>query len=684
VVNFVKVQQMTWRPGWVASWRRALLQLVLLICLALRPFTLLEANQQPAAAPASTTLNNGQLLLQGVPEIPRSVVARVQQYQNVRSAVFLDWTEDGSGMYISTRFGVLDQVHRVDFPGGARQQLTFFEEPIGEVVRQNKGRTLALTMDKGGSEFSQVFLLDPGSGLARLVSDGSSRNTHITWDKSGTRLAFHSTRRNGRSNDIWLMDIASSESARLVLESSDDSLWFPVDFTDDGKFMLVQQAIAAGDSRVYLLDITTGERRLLAGSADFPSANRAVVLDHDNAGFYLISNSRGLGAELAWQSLQPGSEAQFISGAIPWDVSEFALSDDGRRGAFATNEDGFSRIYLLNTRSNRYSLVTNMPAGVVSRLSFNQDNHRLAMTMSTAQTPNDVFVMVLGKSPEDAKSLQRWTSSEVGGLDTSKFAVPELIRYPTFDREHDQQRQIPAFVYRPAGEGPFPVIIDIHGGPESQYRPAFSSTIQMWVAELGAAVIAPNVRGSLGYGMEYLALDDGYRREDAVKDIGALLDWIATKPEFEAQRVVVYGASYGGYMALAVAAHYGRQLKAAVDVVGISNFVTFLESTQDYRRELRRVEYGDERNPEMRAFLQSISPLSQVDSITLPLLVVQGQNDPRVSVNEAEQIVAAMRQRGNLVWYINALNEGHGYDRKENRDIYQQAALMFLQRYLIE
>ncbi len=683
-MSFVKTQKMIGRPGLAASWRRTLICLALLFCLALRQFTPLQANQLPAAAPASTTLNNGQLLLQDVPEIPGSLAARVQQYQNVRSAVFLDWTEDGNGIYIRTRFGLLDQIHRVDFPSGDRQQLTFFEEPIGEVVRQEKGHTLALTMDKGGSEFSQVFLLDPGSGVARLVSDGSSRNTHITWDRTGTRLAYLSTRRNGRSNDIWLMDIAGSEPARLVLESPDDSLWVPVDFTDDGKFMLVQQAISAGDSRVYLLDITTGERRLLAGSAEFPSANRAVVLDHKNEGFYLISNARGLGAELAWQSLQPGSEAQFISSAIPWDVSEFALSADGRRGAFTTNEDGFSRVYLLNTRSNRYSLVSNMPAGVISGLSFNQDNHRLAMTMSTAQTPSDVFVMVLGKSPEDAKSLQRWTSSEVGGLDTSKFAVPELVRYPTFDREHDQQRQIPAFVYRPAGEGPFPVIIDIHGGPESQYRPAFSSTIQMWVAELGAAVIAPNVRGSLGYGMDYLALDDGYRREDAVKDIGALLDWIATKPEFDAQRVVVYGASYGGYMALAVAAHYGKHLKAAVDVVGISNFVTFLQNTQDYRRELRRVEYGDERDPEMRAFLQSISPLSQVDTITLPLLVVQGQNDPRVSVTEAEQIVAAMRQRGNPVWYINALNEGHGYDRKENRDIYEQAAMLFLQRYLIE
>jgi len=280
--------------------------------------------------------------------------------------------------------------------------------------------------------------------------------------------------------------------------------------------------------------------------------------------------------------------------------------------------------------------------------------------------------------------MQRWTFSEVGGLDTEEFVEPELVRYPTFDLHHDQPRRIPAFVYRPKGVAPHPVIIYVHGGPESQYRPSFSSTFQMWLAELDAAVIAPNIRGSLGYGNEYLSLDDGVLREDAVKDIGALLDWIATQPDLDANRVAIYGGSYGGYVVLASAVHYSDRLKAAVDVVGISNFVTFLESTQDYRRELRRTEYGDERNPEMRAFLERISPLYNVEKINVPLLVVQGQNDPRVAVTESEQIVKALRERGKPIWYINALNEGHGYNRKENRDVYQQAAMMFLQQYLLD
>ena len=259
------------------------------------------------------------------------------------------------------------------------------------------------------------------------------------------------------------------------------------------------------------------------------------------------------------------------------------------------------------------------------------------------------------------------------------FVEPELVRFESFDG-----LSVPAWVYRPQGEGPFPVVVSIHGGPESQARPAFSSTYQMWLAKLGVAVVVPNVRGSAGYGKSYLAMDNAYKREDSVRDIGALLEWIATRPDLDADRVAVFGGSYGGYMVLASAVHYSDRLKAAVDIVGISNFVTFLENTEDYRRDLRRVEYGDERDPDMRAHLEKISPLNNVEKIAVPMLVVQGENDPRVPVTEAEQIVAALREKGETVWYMNALNEGHGYRRKENRDVYQQAVVLFFRRHLLD
>ncbi len=635
------------------------------------------------AAVEERAINDGQLILQGIPEIPESLAARLAQYQNVRSASFQDWTEDGNGIYIKTRFGNTDQIHRVRQPGGTRSQLTYFSEPVGEVKRQEQGRNIAFTMDQGGSEFSQIFLLNTRTGETGMLTDGTSRNRILLWDEQGSRIAFQTTRRNGRDNDVWIMNPENPEAAEPVHESDDGAWWGPGAFSDDGRYMLLQQYISVEDSRIYLKDLQTGDMRLVAGSAQDPSANRVAALDENEIGFYFITNARGKSAELAWKPLARDRATEYITWEIPWDVTEFALSEDGSRGAFVTNEAGISRLHLLDATSHEYRRVEELPVGLINGLSFNPDNRRLAMTMNTPRTPSDVFVMELGRRPMRSGPLTRWTFSEVGGLDTETFVEPELVTYPTFDTVGDQPRQVPAFVYRPEGEGPHPVVIYIHGGPESQYRPAFNSTFQMWIAELGTAVIAPNVRGSIGYGYEYLSLDNGLRREDAVRDIGALLDWIATQPDFDQDRVAVYGGSYGGYMVLASSVHYSDRLAAAVDMVGISNFVTFLENTQDYRRDLRRSEYGDERDPEMRAFLQSISPLTNADAIDIPLLVVQGENDPRVAVSEAEQIVEALRGRDIPVWYMNALNEGHGYARKENSDVYQQAAVLFLQRYLV-
>lgn len=658
--------------------------IVFFMIACLSPLTSVAATPDEMAFVSSRTMNNGQLILQEIPEFPASLVSRLRQYQEVRSAQFVSWAKDGKGMLILTRFGDLDQVHQVDFPGGARRQLTYFKEPMTEVWRQQRGSKLALTMDRGGSEFDQIFLFDPDNATSQMVSDGHSRNSRLVWDKNGKRLAYQSTRRNGRSNDIWMMDISRPGSARLVLEAENDHWWGPVDFTADGKSLLVQQMTGVTDSRIYLLNLVTGDKQLLSGSAEDPSANRAATLDANDQGYYFITNARGRAAELAWQSFTPDSPAEYITTSIVWDVIEFALSHDGKRGAFTTNEGGINHLYLLDTRTRKYARVSALPMGVIYKLQFHPDNRHLAMTLNGAKSPSDVFVMQLGRSPLSVNSLQRWTFSEVGGLDTEQFVEPALMNYPSFDLENDAPRQIPAFIYQPEGTGPFPVIIYLHGGPESQYRPVFSSTFQSWTAELGAVVIAPNVRGSFGYGNDYMSLDDGVKREDAVRDIGALLDWIQSQPQLDANRVAVYGASYGGYLVLAAAVHYSDRLQAAVNVVGISNFVSFLENTQEYRRDLRRQEYGDERDPEMRAFLQSISPLTHAERIRVPLLVVQGQNDPRVPVTESEQIVTALRQRGQPVWYMNALNEGHGYDRKENRDAYQQAALLFLQRFLLK
>ena len=480
-----------------------------------------------------------------------------------------------------------------------------------------------------------------------------------------------------------MMNVDNPETAKIILESPDGTWWGGADFSPDNERLLIMNYVGNADSRIHLLDLASGELTLLAGDPDNPSSNSPMAFDREGKGFYYVTDVNGEFRQLAWKSFEPGAEPVFITGDIPWHVEGGAISEDRTRAAFTVNENGFSRLYLMDLENDAYAPVDALPTGLIGGLEFSPDATRLGMTLNTAQTPSDSFVLALGEGALEYGELQRWTFSEVGGLDTSTFTEPELISYPTFDSGQGGPETIPAWVYRPAGEGPHPVVISIHGGPESQSRPGFSSTYQMWLQKLGAAVVVPNVRGSNGYGKHYMSLDNGYKREDSVKDIGALLDWIATQPDLDQKRVAVFGGSYGGYMVLASAVHFSDRLRAAVDIVGISNFVTFLENTQDYRRDLRRAEYGDERDPDMRAHLESISPLNHVEKIRIPMLVVQGQNDPRVPVTEAEQIVAALRQQNVPVWYMNALNEGHGYRKKENRDIYQQATMMFLSEHLV-
>ena len=622
--------------------------------------------------------------MEDIPDIPAEIVNDLNRYQNVRSASFREWTEDGRGMYISTRFGDVSQIHRVDMAGGARTQVTFYNEPIGGVTRQPGGRNIIFTRDAGGSEFSQVFLLDPIDGTTTMLTDGESRNRSVQWDRNGRRIAYTSTARNGRSNDLWMMDPEDSGSAEVVLESPDGSSWSATEFNASGTRVLVSNYVSIADSRVNLLDLDTGAVTLLAGGDDNRSANFAFAFDDANDGFWFVTDQGSEFRQLAWQAAEPGAEPEILTGDIPWDIGAGAISNDRTRLVFTANEGGMSRVYLMDTNTREYRAVDNIPTGLAFGFEFSPDDSQLAMTLNTSTTPSDTFVLPLGDDPLAYGELVRWTASEVGGLDTSAFRTPELVSFPTFDEVDGEPRQIPAWVYKPAGEGPFPVVVSIHGGPEGQSRPGFSSVYQMWLDKLGVAVVIPNVRGSAGYGKTYLSLDNGFKREDSVRDIGALLDWIETEPSLDQDRVAVFGGSYGGYMVLASSFHYSDRLKAAVDIVGISNFVTFLENTQDYRRDLRRVEYGDERDPAMREHLERISPVNHVDKIRHPMLIVQGENDPRVPVTESEQVVAALREAGQAVWYMNALNEGHGFRKKENRDIYQQATVLFLRTHLVD
>ncbi len=630
-----------------------------------------------ATDPLQRTANNGNVILSGVPEVPREISERLQPYQNTRGAGFADWSRDGRGIYITTRFANVPQLHRVGMPGGARHQLTFGNEPIRGAVRRRAHDELLYTTDVGGGEFFQFFLFDPQTGRHRRLTDGRSRNTGPVWTEDGQRLAYTSTRRDGRSNDVWVMTADDTASARVVLQSPDGTFWGAADWDPAGERLLIGNYVSIADSRIHLLDLRSGRHERIAGDSRRPGTYSPLAFDREGRGIFLTTDEGSEFTHLAYLPLPRGS-IEILTRDIPWDVDAFVLSRDRTRAAFVTNEGGISRLYLMDPATRRYRRVESVPMGIIGGGEFSPDGRRLALTLNSATSPSDVYTLDLGSDALTHGELTRWTFSEVGGLNPERFVAPELIEYRSFDG-----RMIPAFVYKPRGAGPHPVVISIHGGPEGQSRPGFSSVFQSWINEFGIAVVDPNVRGSAGYGKTYLSLDNAMKREDSVRDIGALLDWIAAQPDLDQNRVMVYGGSYGGYMVLASLMHYSDRLRGGVDIVGISDFITFLEATESYRRDLRRVEYGDERDPQMRAFFERISPLRNAERIRAPLFVIQGQNDPRVPVTEAEQIVRQVRANGRPVWYMNALNEGHGYARKENQDLMRDLVALFFQRHLL-
>lgn len=612
-------------------------------------------------------IERGSLRLENVPEIPAEVTTRLEQYQNTRSAALASWLHDDS-ILITTRFGDTSQVHRVRQPLGARQQLTFFNEPLrgASVSPDDSMNGFVFSRDVGGNEFFQLYWFDFTTSESRLLTDGRSRNQGPAWSNRGDRFAYASTRRDGRNYDIYVGTPAGDHTSHeLVFEGS--GLWMPMDWSPDDQRLLVINYRSITDSEVHVVDLESGTVSQV-NVQDEPVGYAGGAFDRSGQGVYLVHDHGAEFKQLHHYDLATGKSTA-LSADIHWDVSSFTLTRDRERLAFVTNEGGMAQLHLLDLKRNRALPTPELPVGLLGGMAFRPDGGALAMTVNTPQSPSDVYIYEFRK-----RTLTRWTESEVGGLDTAQFPVPELVSFASFDG-----LEVPAWVYRPPTDGPHPVIVQIHGGPESQSRPGFNSLYAYWTNELGAAVIRPNVRGSSGYGKTYLRLDDGALREDSVKDIGALLEWIATQPDLDQERVIVYGGSYGGYMVLASLVHYGERLLGGVSVVGISNFVTFLENTEAYRRDLRRAEYGDERDPEMRALLENISPLNNADKITSPLFVAQGYNDPRVPYTESEQIVEAVRGNDVEVWYLLAMDEGHGFAKKPNRDYFQAATVMFFE-----
>jgi dipeptidyl aminopeptidase/acylaminoacyl peptidase len=630
----------------------------------------------PLLAQPSDVVPNENLVTDGIPAIPGAIAEAVGRYADFRTATFQSWHPVRREMLVLTRFGDTNQVHRVRMPGGDRSQLTFFPDRIATAAYPPKGGDFfVFSKDVGGNEFFQAYRFDVARGEATLLTDGKSRNTGGAWSTAGDRAAYSSTRRNGKDTDLYVMNPADPKTDRLVAQVEGGG-WGTLDWSPDDKTLVVGQFLSVNESYLWLLDVASGEKKLLTPKGEGDTvAYFGAQFAPDGKSLYVLTDKDSEWRRLARLDLATGKHT-YLTSHVKWDVQSFHLSPDGKTVAFETNEDGASVLRLLDVASGREKPGPKLPLGVLSGLEWHPDGTVLGFTLSSARSPADAY----SYTPATAK-LERWTESETGGLNAATFSEPELVRWKTFDGA-----SISGFLYKPPASfsGKRPVIIDVHGGPEGQSRPGFQGRSNYWLNELGVARLLPNVRGSTGFGKTFLKMDNGILREDPVKDIGALLDWIKTRPDLDPDRVMITGGSYGGFMTLASATLFDDRLRCSLSVVGVSNYVTFLERTEAYRRDLRRAEYGDERDPKIREFLERIAPVNNVQKITKPLFVVQGKNDPRVPWTESEQMVAALKKDGRPVWYLLAKDEGHGFAKRKNQDFQFYATVAFMQQYLLD
>jgi dipeptidyl aminopeptidase/acylaminoacyl peptidase len=623
-------------------------------------------------ASGASRVERGNLIFDNIPDAPAELTDSVDGYLSARQATPLGWSPKGQ-LLISTRFGDVEQLHMVEQAAGERRQLTFLHEPITEAEFSPDPTRISFFFlkDVGGNENAQIYYQRLGEPRPKLLTDGKSVNGAALWSNHGREIAFFSTARDGVNHDIYIVEPAAGTLPHLAVTGDDDA-WYPLDWSPDDRKLLVLKYVSIGEGYLYVVDLTSGQKREV-DPAPGKVGIAGAKFSRDGQGVYLISDRDSEFKKLRYVNLFT-AEKTILSDHIPWDIEELAISRDGHYLAYVSNEAGASKLNMVDLRAHQDLAPPRLPApGIIDHVKFDAEGTRLVFGFASAALPRDAYVLDLATN-----RLEAWTHSEAGPVDTAKFVTPRLTQFPTFDRIDGRFRQEPVYVYEPATPGLHPVLLVLHGGPESQFRPGFDPWLQYVVNELGFAVVAPNLRGSSGYGKAYLALDNGMLRDDVVKDLGAIIVWVSSQSTFDRKHVAVAGGSYGGFLALAALTNYGDRLIGGVDLAGIADFISFLTNTAPYRQSLRRAEYGDERDPEMRAYLRRISPLTNADRISKPLLVVHGKNDPRVPLSEAEQIVARLRSRGGDVWYLQAKDEGHGFRKKQNRDAYYRTFAQFI------
>lgn len=619
---------------------------------------------------------NENLVAENILPIPKSLGQAIKKYSEGRNASLVDIHPNGKEILAVTRFGSTNQLHKIITPMGARKQITFFEEPVNTGSYEPiKGEYLVYSKDTGGNEFGQLYSLNLKTMESKLLTDGGrSQNGGITWKKDGSGLYFTSTKRNGGDRDIYYMNPLKPEETQLVLELKGGG-WGINDISNDNKKLLITEYVSANDSYLYLYDLETKKLEPITDRKEKGIVQLNASFGKNPDEIYYVTDRDNEFSRLAVFNLKT-KKNNYLTTSIPWNVESYDLSKDKSKLAFITNESGINKLYILDTNTQKYAAVSKIPVGLIGGGKFSGDGKTVYFSQSTANSGSDIYKMDMA-----SQNIERWTESELGEMQPADMAIPKLIDWKSFDG-----MKITGFYYPAPAKftGKRPVLISIHGGPEGQSMASSLGGSNYFSNEMGIALIYPNVRGSSGFGKTYIAADNGYLRMNSVKDIGALLDWVAQQPELDKDRIMITGGSYGGFMTLATAYEYADRIRCSMDVVGISDFNTFLKNTEEYRRDLRRVEYGDERIPKMAEFFTKIAPLNNIDKIKKPMFIVQGTNDPRVPVSEAVQMRDKLKGQGKTVWYLEAKNEGHGFRKKENVDFQRLAMIRFMQEYLLK
>ena len=609
------------------------------------------------------------LTAEDMPPIPLEIAERARPYLEARGAGFAGWDPNTRAVLISTRFANTNQLHRVEAPMGARTQISFEAEPVRGSYAPAKGDIIVVSKDRGGDEYFQLHTLK--DGRLTLLTDGKSRNQINAWSKDGTLIGYSSTGRNGVDSDLYVMNPRDPASARVVHESKGGG-WAIAAFSPDDKTAYAADYKSVQDTDLYRIDVATGAMTPIGDpKAEIAYSGMEIAPD----GTMWVTSDQASDFQRLGR-LDPVTGAFSPVSTEAWDVDGFDVSDDGRTIVYEVNEAGSDRMRILDVKTGKVTKVDALPAGQIGGIEIAPWGE-IGFSFSSAKSAADVWSL-------DPKTMQltRWTRSETGGLDTEVNVEPRIVTTKSFDG-----LEVSGLLYLPNPAkfpGKRPLIVSVHGGPEGQSTAGFMGRNNYHLNELGIGIFYPNVRGSTGYGKTFVSLDNGpFKREDSVRDMEALIDAVRADPAVDPDKVGLTGGSYGGYMCYAAAVQLKTKLTATQCTVAISNFVSFLENTNPYRQDLRRVEYGDERIPQQRAKLTEISPLTRVSEITKPMFVITGANDPRVPKSEADQMVAAIRKNGGEAWHLVAADEGHGFAKKANSDYAFLAQLVFWKKYLL-